>query len=84
MEKSLPVGFSAEQLEYLNARYVLKDACTERHTETTKQITDMQITLTKISGQLSTLTKILSVIGGTVFTALVGTGVAAIAGVILK
>jgi hypothetical protein len=84
MDSSIPVGFSAEQLEFLNSRYVLKDACIERHEEDSQRITNILVTLTKVSSQISIMIKILSVIGGTVFTALVGTGVAAIAGVILK
>lgn len=84
MENKIPVGFTAEQLEFLNSRYVLKDSCIERHEEDSQRITNILVTLTKVSSQISIMIKILSVIGGTVLTAIVGAGATAISGVIFK
>ena len=69
-----------EDFETLDDRYVKKDDCNDRHADTTKQISDMSIQMTKISTQLGIIIKIISVIGGTVGTAIVG----GIVGLILK
>lgn len=73
MDSSIPVGFSAEQLEFLNSRYVLKDACTERHTETTKQITDKLYIESKqtFEKQIFTLTATLYILIGIVVFCLI-------------
>lgn len=71
---------SKEMQDYLDDRYVRKDACNDRHTELAKDLTEVSVTQATILTKLGNIEKIEAVKLGTVATAIV----AAIMKLILK
>lgn len=69
-----------EDFTQLDNRYVLKDDCNERHSDTAKEISELTISQTKINTQLGMLIKINAAELGAVGTAII----AAIMKLILK
>lgn len=71
---------SSEDLAQLDNIFVRKDDCTDRHTGTAKEISELTIAQTKMTTQLSLLIKIQAAQLGAIGTAIV----AAIMKLILK
>ena len=69
-----------EMLDFLDERYVQKDACNDRHTELAKDLTEVSVTQATILTKLGNIEKIEAVKLGTIATAIV----AAIMKLILK
>lgn len=69
-----------EDFAQLDNRYVLKDDCNDRHSDTAKEISELTISQTKINTQLGMLIKINAAELGAVGTAII----AAIMKLILK
>ena len=69
-----------EDFAQLDNRYVLKDDCNDRHSDTAKEISELTISQTKINTQIGMLIKINSAELGAVGTAII----AAIMKLILK
>lgn len=53
-------GISKEAVEYLKEIFVEKDDCNDRHAVTAKEISEIAIAMTKISTQLSMITKLVT------------------------
>lgn len=71
---------SKEMLDYLDERYVKKDACNDRHVELAKELSEVSINQAKIVTDLATIKRINAVELGAVATAII----AAIMNTILK
>lgn len=71
---------SKEMLDYLDDRYVRKDACNDRHVELAKELSEVSVNQAKIVTDLGIIKKINAVELGAVATAII----AALMDVILK
>jgi hypothetical protein len=60
-----------EDFAQLDNRYVLKDDCNDRHSDTAKEISELTISQTKINTQLGMLIKINAAELGAVGTAII-------------
>lgn len=69
-----------EMLDYLDERYVKKDACNDRHVELAKEMSEVSINQAKIVTDLTTIKRINAAELGAVATAII----AAIMNTILK
>ena len=69
-----------EMLDYLDERYVKKDACNDRHVELAKELSEVSINQAKIVTDLATIKRINAAELGAVATAII----AAIMNTILK
>jgi uncharacterized protein Smg (DUF494 family) len=69
-----------EMLDYLDERYVKKDACNDRHVELAKELSEVSINQAKIVTDLATIKRINAAELGAIATAII----AAIMNTILK
>jgi uncharacterized protein Smg (DUF494 family) len=74
------VEITKEMLDYLDERYVKKDACNDRHVELAKELSEVSINQAKIVTDLATIKRINAAELGAVATAII----AAIMNTILK